>query len=688
MATVNVPPGGFSAAYSAAANDDTLILQPGTHAWSTGTFSFNKRLVIQASDWAVGKNVTNAQGHNGAGCAVKVTGRQSYGSGAKGTIMRGIWFEASNAQSAAGSWFDQGGIGWEDCVLQNRTSGGVGCIGLVLGGATYSHSGGAAYARRCRFHKIGDSRLDHAIYFKSLGADGGWFDEDCLFYDISGYSHHFYGQNLGSLSRRFVVDRCGKSGTAGGVVFSGANDPSTGFTGCFYTRNAVMEDGIITNSQSPSPYACIESFWGCTVGTGNVVRNTNVNQASGLGLRIKGGGSTLSGVTLQNLKNDVPGYTDPINGNFRLASGSPSQGLGPTFIQPGGAPPPQRPNSVTNLAQVSSDQQVALTWTQSSTASVTNLIRRSTTGFPANETEGTSIYSGAAKTSHTDTGLVNDTTYYYSVFAVLSGNPVGSQYSIPTSIAGIPDTPDPPPPPPPDDEPAPGEPKFGKVTVGTTWRGMSADYKRASRFLVPALKEIEKIVVRLRGTVGATGTQDVRAFAYDDATGALLGVCVAQTLANDMTQQWVTFTPSASFACPSNGGLVRLGLHTGSTAGGLQVATDVVAGALPNSSDTYADGTEATWTTFTNDQYEMSICAVIGDVAASADISADSNWTWTSSGNVTEIGTPSNIPASDVVYRLDTEVITYQIPTPYQVSTGAQLVWDSANSKFIYATED
>ena len=682
MATVNVPPGGFSTAYSAAAAGDTLILQPGTHVTS-GRQTIGKRLIIQASNWNAsttpGRYVTGTTGHLQSDLPVVWQGGWNFS--AADTVVRGIAFDGRMSNGPGHIGVEANGVTFEDC----RFTDGYRYIMVLIGSATPAKVG--VTFRRCRFRGIGSrTGNDHPIYLKTCRDT---IIEDCIFYENAGWAMHCYTDCDGMIVRRCVVDR-----SNGGVVFAG---DSTNNVGDGYSTNNTIEDSIFTNARhiefggsvnaTVSPRYLAEFEYPGTDGINYIRRSDFWNGTTPSGVL----GTIESGAPIQVASTRInanPLYANPTAGDFTLSASSPAIGMGPVTIQPGGAPPPQAPNSVTNLAQVSSDQQVALTWTQSTTASVTNLIRRSTTGFPANETEGTSIYSGAAKTSHTDTGLVNGTTYYYSVFAVLSGNPVGSQYSIPASIAGIPDTPDPPPPPPSDDEPAPGEPKFGKVTVGTTWRGMSADYKRASRFLVPALKEIEKIVVRLRGTVGATGTQDVRAFAYNDATGALLGVTAAQSISNALTEQWVTFTPASPITCPSNGGLVRLGLHTGSTAAGLQVATDIVAGALPNSSDTYADGTESTWTTFTNDQYELSICAVIADVAASADISADSTWTWTSSGNVSEIGTPSNIPASDVVYRLDTEVITYQIPTPYQVSTGAKLEWDASNSKFIYSTED
>ena len=623
MAVTAVTTSTFASAYSAAAAGDTLVLAAGTYPWSTGTFNFGKRLIIQAADWAVGKNVTGTAGHNGSGCAVKVTGRQSYSSGAKGTIMRGIWFEASNAQSGAGSWFDQGGIGWEDCVLQNRTAAGVGCIGIVLGGASYSHSDGSAYAKRCRFHKIGDSELDHAIYFKGI-ASGGWLDEDCLFYDITGYSHHLYGNCDGGISRRFVSDRCGKV-RAGGVVFSGDINSSTGFTGCFYTRNWVIEDAQITNTQTAPPFAAIESYWGCTVGTGNVVRDTNVNQASGIGSRIKGGGSTLSGVTLTGLLNVVPGYADPTNGDFRIEADSPALGYGPTYIQPddGPAPPPAvNPNPVTGLTATVgvTSQRVTLTWTNPGGTWDTIIVRRATGAYPTTPTSGTSVYSSTGTTVN-DNGLANGTTYFYSVFVKN-----GTLYSAPTQVTGTPAAPV-----------VVDEDIVGKTTVGTAgWKGMTPDVKRGWLYSFPPDKQIVSFKGYIRGTAtGPGGNQYIRAVAYNATAGVnasmpLLGVStggVTGALVLDQDAEECTFTVSPPIVLPAAGGQFVIGLQTGPKIGTfspstaeLQYAYDVQAGALHvNAGDAYLDGASSTWGTLTLDTAHGTFWAVLEDVSVPTD---------------------------------------------------------------------
>jgi hypothetical protein len=689
MATIDAAVGGFASAYSTAVTDDTIRMGPGTHLTpSSGTArqTIAKRLIIQASNWdsatTPGRYVTGTNGHLQTDFATIWEG--GWNITAANVVFRGIAFDGRMSGGAGHIGIEADGVTFEDC----RFTDGYRYIMCLIGSATPAKVG--VTFRRCRFRGIGRrTGNDHPIYLKTCRDT---IIEDCIFYENAGWAFHCYTDCDGMIVRRTVVDR-----SNGGVVFAG---DSTNNVGDGYSTNNTIETSIFTNAKgitygssvnaAVSPRYLAEFEYPGTDGV-NYIRTSDFWNDGTEPSQIQG--TIESGAPIQVASTRInvnPQYANPTAGDFTLSSSSPAIGMGPTQIQPGGAPPVQRPNSVTNLAQTAGDTQVALTWTQSSTAGVGNMVRYSTTAFPANETEGTSAYSGVAKTSHTITGLTNGTPVYVSVFATLTSNPAGSQYSDPASIASTPSagTPPPPPPPPPT-EPAPGEPKFGKITVGTTWRGMSADYKRASRFTVPALKQITAIYARLRGTVGSTGTQDIRAFAYNDATGALLGVSADQSLSNALTEAWVAFTPASPIVMPSNGGLVRLGLHTGSTAGGLQVATDVVAGALPNGADTFSGGTDASWTTFTNDQFELSICAVIADVAASAVLAAASSWSWNSSADAIETGgsAPSVIPNSDVVYRMDTEVITYQIPTPYQRSTGSKLEWSDGDNGFIYAEE-
>ena len=673
----DVPVGGFSSAYAAAAAGTTLSLLPGTHGTSGVRTSIGKRLIIQAKDWdpatTPGKYVTGSVGHEASDFTVQWQGGISVS--AAEVVFRGISF-VGNISGGAGSWdIDANSVVFEDCRFTDNFS----YIGVHIG-ATGIRDG--VTFRRCRFRKIGErSAHDHPIYAKTAR---NLVVEDCIFYECAGYSLHAYTDCDNSIMRRCVFDRVNSA-----VTYSG-DSSNTVQGGYQYSTGNVIEDSILSNGKGGGAGSyggdnenwmmyLVDYWYGGTAGV-NYIRRSNVWMPT----TPANSGRIRSGAPIQvdaSVINVDPQYRDPANGDFTLAATSPCIGMGPTQIQPGGAPPAAAP-PVTNLAAVAGDTSVALTWTVpasmdgSETAAVK--VVRSETGFITDPTGVNSIHADSSypfETGWTDTSVVNGTTYYYSVFAVVSGRPT----SLPAMVAATPSGGTPPPPPPPPSDPTGGDPYIGKATVGGTWRGMSGDYKRASAFGLASGKTITAIGAYLRGT-GTAGTTAVRPFVYDAASGALLGVCTAQNVSNALTEQWVIFTPASPIPGPSNGGNVRIGLHTAS--GDLQVAAAVVTGALAHGADTYADGTEATWASPATDTYELSIFAKTGTATPSAALAGTTPLTLTASGNVIEI--PGGVAGiTDVVYRQIQVQRTYSIPTPFQISTGAELRWDSANQKFV-----
>ncbi|MDO8684394.1 MAG: hypothetical protein Q7N50_13025 [Armatimonadota bacterium] len=79
-------------------------------------------------------------------------------------------------------------------------------------------------------------------------------------------------------------------------------------------------------------------------------------------------------------------------------------------------------NAISNLQAVGGNNQVALTWTNSTSTSYTGvMIRYKTTGYPTSVTDGTLLVddpgSPGAADSYTHAGAVNGTTYYYTAYA-------------------------------------------------------------------------------------------------------------------------------------------------------------------------------------------------------------------------------------------------------------------------------
>lgn len=333
MATIRVQPGQLSSAIDAAQANDTLILERGIHNLGTGFKTINKPLIIQGVDWFENMFVTGTYGHDMSAISVQVRGRFSLGTSADGSVFRGFGMDGGVSTQASGTWLNSAdGVIFEDLACQNRTNGFPGRIFFTWGAPTRILM---PTARRMRMRLIGDparDRHDHVFYIKN--ADGAVV-EDSLIYDCpDGWAFHFYPNSDNARIRRVLVDRCD-----GGATFSGANDSSTGLTGCLQSSGNIIEDSILTNAQD-SRSGLVESWWGCTpIGTGNVVRTTNLWQGPGAaGQRVLSGNG---GFTVDSsVKNVDPKYKNPAIGDYTLAEDSPVKGWGPVGVQPGTVTPP------------------------------------------------------------------------------------------------------------------------------------------------------------------------------------------------------------------------------------------------------------------------------------------------------------------------------------------------------------
>jgi hypothetical protein len=676
MADRIVNPGGFAAAYSAANPFDRLLLQPGLHDLGTGLFTFSKSDIIveAAAGWSAGQWVTGSNGHVITNVPVRLRGHMQM-NGSRNTFRGFGWYDS--ADTGPGTCIVLGSDNaFEDLVCRNAfggtdagvTTNDAGSIFFTIGGPTRPSNNAF---RRIRFRLCGNPAggdHDHPFYIKNCTAT---LIEDCISYDQNdGWMFHFYpnGDNT-------TVNRCLAYNVTGGVTFSGANDSSTGLSGCLASDANILSNCILVKANRRWG---VESYWGCsTVGINNSVRNSCVYQppgASGAGrISTTNGGFTTSGII-----NSDPLFADPANGDFTLSANSPALGMGPTQIQPGGAPP-QPPPPVTALAasELADPLRVQLDWTNpvDMTGRVVN-IYRSTAGFITN-TAGVTPLTTTTDDSYIDSAVAATTTYYYTAQVAEGGlvSSIATQAWTTGSPTG----------PPPPDDPTGGEEFVGVNVIGTTWRGMSGDYKRASRHQLPTGKRMVGFGAYLRG-VGSSGTTACRPFVYDDSTGALLGTFTAEDISDTLAEQWVEFTPDDPIDGPPNGGTIRIGMHTeaGST---LEVATNVVTGALAHGADTYSDGTAATWTTPSADNYLLSAYVLTEDQPSSADLAGSGTVNFFASANATEVP-PAVNAITDVEYRDVGDIRTYSVPAPFQSSTGAELVWDPDDGNFYIKVEE
>ncbi len=132
--------------------------------------------------------------------------------------------------------------------------------------------------------------------------------------------------------------------------------------------------------------------------------------------------------------------------------------------------------------------------------------------------------------------------------------------------------------------------QLGRTTVGSApSAGLTADYKRGSKFTLSSQGALVDFSAYLDGNGGAAGTQDVRMDLYQDSDG-VPGAKVAEssTVAIPAGQPggWVSFAAPATALAPGNYWLI---IHSGGTAG---IARDYGDGAADwyGNADPFSDG--------------------------------------------------------------------------------------------------
>jgi len=183
-------------------------------------------------------------------------------------------------------------------------------ICVILGGA-WDRYGRArdAVVDGNRIHDCGRlpaTNYDHGIYVD--GADNARIVNN-LIYDNADWGVHLYPNALNTLVERNVIDGNGK-----GIIFAG--DSGLSSNGNVVRYNVISNSTIRYNA---------ESWWGGPVGSGNLLDQNCLWNGKMGNIDASGGGFTVGQNTIAD-----PLYVDRAAKDFRLRSGSPCAGMGPS----------------------------------------------------------------------------------------------------------------------------------------------------------------------------------------------------------------------------------------------------------------------------------------------------------------------------------------------------------------------
>lgn len=338
MAVVSVTPATIVSVVSAAQAGDVIELGPGTYP----SLPRKSGLTYRAFDYGEpGKAVKDTRGHLGQGFGVRVT--DFLGGSYSGVKYQGIFWDTREKRGINGAVLSGRDVEFHGCVAVDRPTDGSRRIMLTPLGSGGPFEGFAWIEGRVHLQGKWKDTHDHPFYLKHCLRP---VIKDTLIYDAGWFPLHLYPNCDGGWFDNLVIWACGSA-----VAFSGdsvSTNPSVGLTGRSDDNTVI---GCIIGAghgrpggQSGGGGYLIESYaGGGQVPTGNVVSDCFLTRFGGTAQLVQPGISdrvALDRVVQTDLD---PGFTDPANGDFRLKSGAPALGFGPTWIQPQAAPPPSEP---------------------------------------------------------------------------------------------------------------------------------------------------------------------------------------------------------------------------------------------------------------------------------------------------------------------------------------------------------
>jgi len=340
MAIIPVTPATISTGINSAQAGDVIELGPGTYP----SLPRRSGLAYRAQDAGEpGRAVKDVRGHLGQGFGVRVT--DYMGGSYSGTTFEGIFFDAREQPSSRGiNWAlltGTGDVGFIDCSFTDRPEDGGRRIGITPLGGSAPFDG--LVIERCRFYRTGKFKdtHDHPLYLKRAR---NVRVVDSIFHDAGWFTLHLYPDCDDSRFERLVIWASG-SAVAFSAENSGAN-PSAGITGA--SERNILSGSILgaghgrPGGQSGGGGFLVESY-APSAGprpVGNIVERCFLTRFGGTAQLVQPGISDRVALADVILSDADPGFSDLVNGDFRLRAGAAALGFGPSYIQPQGAPPP------------------------------------------------------------------------------------------------------------------------------------------------------------------------------------------------------------------------------------------------------------------------------------------------------------------------------------------------------------